>query len=515
MIGVEGVSVRFGPTIGLKNVTLHITPGTIHALAGENGSGKSTLLKVLSGVLPPSEGTVTFDGKPLNLVNVHDAIHHGIGIVFQELSLFPHLSGYSNIVIGTEPVKHGLIADKELRQRVGELLQQVHFPNMDLTKAVGLLSIAEQQMIEILKCLYRSPHVVLFDEPTASLTRREAVSLLKAIRQLRDAGYTIVFVSHHIDEIFELADTVSVLRDGSLVMTSPVSETDPNAVMAAMLGKTIQDFYPTRKNEASSTIVLSLREIQAEHLEPLNLNVFQGEVLGIAGAVGSGANIVAGIMAGWRRAKSGTIAVGGKEVRIQTPADALRHGIGYVPEDRRSESLLRGLSIAVNGTLPLVAASNSPLVASRLFLRSREERRRAEYMVEYLGVRPRMTTTAVDNLSGGNQQKVVIGRWLLHDVPCLVLNNPTKGIDVGAKHDVYRHVLELADSGHAIVFVSTYNDELLGVSDRIAIMYKGRLLGPFSRTELNDDRLLRLTMVGTSEDSAAHPLSSTGGQYGT
>lgn len=514
MIGVDNVSVRFGPTLVLKDVTLQIAPGTIHALAGENGSGKSTLLKVLGGVVPPAEGTVTMDDKPIVLNSVREAIDRRIGVVFQELSLFPHLSGFSNIGIGMEPVHGGFVNDRELRRQVMELMDRVQFPPIDLTRSVGMLPVAEQQMIEILKCLYRSPSVVLFDEPTASLTRRESSALMQAIKRLRDAGYTIAFVSHHLDEVFELADWVSVLRDGELVLSCAVSETDQDQVLQAMLGKTLSDFYPSRQDSPASAVALSLKQVTADRLEPVDLEVHEGEVLGIAGTVGSGANTVADLMAGWKPSTGGVISVRGSEVRIQSPADALRAGIGYVPEDRRAESLLPGLSVSANGTLPLMAMSQSPLVRGGIFLRKHEERRQAAHLVERLQVRPNSTTTAVDNLSGGNQQKVVIGRWLLRDVRCLVLNNPTKGVDVGAKHEVYQHILSLADSGHAIVFVSTYNAELLGVADRIAVMYKGKLLGPFLRSELNEERLLRLTMIG-SLDVAANPLSSEGGQYGT
>lgn len=510
MIGVEGVSVRFGPTIALDNVNLQIVPGTIHALAGENGSGKSTLLKIFGGVLTPTVGTVTLDGHPIAMKSVRDGLSHGIGVVFQELSLFPHLSGFSNIAIGNEPNDRGFVKQNELRKQVADLLERVRFPDVDLDKPVSELPIAEKQMIEILKCLYKSPRIILFDEPTASLTRRESVSLLKAIKQLRDAGYTIVFVSHHLDEVFELADAVTVLRDGQLVFTRTIGETRQGEVLAAMLGRKLEDFFPHRKNSPSSNVLLSFKNVQEERLDSVDLDVYEGEVLGIAGAVGSGANVLADIMAGWRSIRSGTILMRGKPIRIRNPANALKFGIGYVPEDRRGQGLLLGQSVSINGTLPLMAAPHSPLLSRGIFIRKRQEQRLSESMISHLGVRPRSTKIAIDNLSGGNQQKVVIGRWLLRDVLCLVLNNPTKGIDVGAKHDVYRHILSLADSRHGIVFVSSYNDELLGISDRIAVMYKGQLLGPFLRSELDDEKLLRLTMTGTMDEGSAHPL--TGGE---
>lgn len=513
MIGVRNVSVRFGPTVALKNVTMEISPGTIHALAGENGSGKSTLFKVLGGVIPPSEGTVTLNDHPVTLNTVRDGLRHGIGVVYQELSLFPHLSGYSNIAIGQETVNRGLVNDQAIRQKVHALVERVHFPSIDFSQPVGVLSIAEQQMIEILKCLYRSPEVILFDEPTASLTRRESASLLQAMRNLRDAGYTIAFVSHHLDEVFQLADAVSVLRDGELVLTRTVAQTTQEEVLSAMLGRTLQDFYPARHGKPSANVLLSLRQVWSSGLEPVTLDVYKGEILGIAGAVGSGANVLADVMAGRRPISGGHLAVEGKAVTLRRPADALRAGIGYVPEDRRAESLFHDLSVATNGTMPLVAAPRSPLVAGG-FLRRRAEHVHAERLVHHLGVRTASSRETIDSLSGGNQQKVIIGRWFLRDVPCLVLNNPTKGIDVGAKHEIYRYIHSLADSQHAVIFVSTYNDELLGVADRIAVMYQGRLLGPFQRTELDEERLLRLTIMGSEASGPNGALAQEGGQHG-
>lgn len=498
MIGVQDVSVHFGQTQALDHVSMEVVPGSIHALAGENGSGKSTLLKVLGGVIQPTAGHVMFNGRSIVLENVRAGLQYGIGIVFQELSLFPHLSGFANIVIGREPQRHGFLDERGARNQVQQLYQTVNFPNIDLTRPVGALSISEQQMVEILKCLYRSPQIILFDEPTASLPRGESQSLLHAIRNLRDAGYTIVFVSHHLDEVFDLADRVTVLRDGRVVLDTDVAEVNPEQVMASMLGRAFNEFYPARSGIMEERVFLSLRDVACEGLEPVNLDVHDGELLGIAGAIGSGASTLAELIAGRRLLRSGEIRLGGHAVKFRRPADALAKDIGYVPEDRRTEALLPNLPIAINATLPLVAQAHSSLVG-RGFLRYREEVRAARRMIDHMGVRARGPHQAVASLSGGNQQKVIIGRWFLRDVHCLVLNNPTKGIDVGAKHEIYRYINELADSHHAVICVSAYNNELLGIADRIVVFYKGRMLGPFERRELDEESLLRLTLIGTVE----------------
>ncbi len=513
MIGVQDVSVRFGQTQALDRVNVEVSAGSIHALAGENGSGKSTLLKVLGGVIQPSVGHVILNGQPIALDNVRDGLQYGIGIVFQELSLFPHLSGFSNIVIGREPQHRGLLDDKTARNRVRQLWESVNFPNIDLARPVGELPVSEQQMVEILKCLYRSPRIVLFDEPTASLPRGESESLLQAIRNLRAAGYTIVFVSHHLDEVFSLADTVTVLRDGHVVLDSAVADVNQEQVMVSMLGRTFNEFYPVRSGVMEDRVFISLNQVVCDGIEPVDLEVHDGEILGIAGAVGSGASTLAEMIAGRRPMRSGEMRVADHVVRFRRPADALVVGIGYVPEDRRTEALLPNLPISTNGTLPLVAQTPSPLVG-RGFLRFREERHAARRMVDHLGVRARNAQQVVASLSGGNQQKVIIGRWYLRDVHCLVLNNPTKGIDVGAKHEIYRYINELADSHHAVVCASAYNNELLGIADRIVVFYKGRMLGPFQRSELDEESLLRLTLVGTVDSGTLPSKGADGGQYG-
>jgi rhamnose transport system ATP-binding protein len=503
MIGVRDLTVEFGAVRALDGVSLDIAPGEVHALAGENGSGKSTLLKVLGGVQRPTAGTVVVDGRDVQLAGVSQAQALGVGMVFQELSLFPHLSGYANIAIGREKTRFGLLDTRDAKRQARTAMDRFGLSQIDLAAPVSALSVAEQQMIEVAKCLSRSPKIILFDEPTASLTRREAVPLLSLLRRLRDDGYTVVFVSHYLEEVFEVADRVTVLRDGQITLQEPITGLRREDVIAAMLGRGLTEFYPARQGHPGDEAYLSLAEVGCDGLAPVDLEVRRGEILGVVGTVGSGASRLAEVIGGLRRASSGRITIRGEQARLRGPADALRRGVAYVPEDRRAQALLQQLSIGTNITLPLLAASGSPLVRVG-FLRPRTERSMAAKAIGLAGVRAGDPRLPISVLSGGNQQKVALGRWFLRDVGCLVLNNPTQGIDVGSKEEVYRHINGLADSGHAVVFVSSYYPEVLGLADRIVALYEGRVAGVFDRGTVTEERLVDLTMVGRSTPVGTH-----------
>ena len=499
MIGVRDLSVRFGPVQALDDVSLDIKPGTVHALAGENGSGKTTLLKVMGGVQRPGRGTVVLDGKPVRFSSPVQAAKAGVGMVFQELSLFPHMSAMTNVFVGREPTSVGVVRQSKIVDQTSSLAARIGFPSFDLSKQVSELTVAEQQVVEILKCLAASPSIILFDEPTASLTRREAGPLLDTMRRLRDEGRTVVFVSHYLDELFEVADRVTVLRDGKITMDSAVDAVDPDEVLTAMLGRELRDFYPERQSRPSSEVRVRLGHALTRGLDPIDLDIHVGEVLGVAGTVGSGTALLADMLGGLRPVRAGQVLVDGRPVRLHNPGDALRAGIAYIPEDRRTDALLQDLSVATNVTLPLLAAPRSPLVTTTGVLRLGRIHRSATDAVRSMGVRPPNPYLPVSALSGGNQQKVVLGRWFLRDMPCLILNNPTKGIDVGSKAEIYRHIASLADSGRSVIFVSSYNPELLGVADRILVFFDRHIVGTYTRGDITERELLRATMLGAVE----------------
>lgn len=498
MIGVRNLSVRFGPVLALEEVNMEIRPGTIHALVGENGSGKSTLLNVLGGALAPSEGSVILDDNPVTFANTRQAAAAGVGLIFQELSLFPHLSGYSNIFIGNEPSRFGLIHDRRLREDADHLLNELGFPHIDLDLPVAALSVAEQQIVEILKCLSRKPKIVLFDEPTASLTQREIQPVLANMKRLRDLGFTVVFVSHYLEELFAVADRITILRDGRVVLDDDIANADHDRILSAMLGHKLTEFYPNRVNKPQHKIFIKLEAAMCDGVEPTSLEILEGEILGVAGAVGSGSAAFGEMLGGLRRLRGGVMHLNGDSYRPRSAAEALLCGVAYVPEDRRTEALLLDLSISTNMTLPMVASPKSPLVTTCGFLRQRLERDLVRQEVTHLNIRPGNTQLLARALSGGTQQKVVLGRWFLYDRPCLVLNNPTKGIDVGSKAEIYRYIASLADSGHTIILISNYNPELLGTSDRIVVFREGRLLKTFERGVATEDELLDMTIGGAT-----------------
>jgi rhamnose transport system ATP-binding protein len=502
MIGVRDLTVDFGAVRALDDVSLQIAPGEIHALAGENGSGKSTLLKVLGGVQRPTAGTVVLDGRDVQMGGVGAAQALGVGMVFQELSLFPHLSGYANIGVGREKTRLGLLDSRDAKRQARAAMERFGLSDIDLAAPVSALPMAEQQMIEVAKCLNRSPKIILFDEPTASLSRREAVPLLSLLRRLRDDGYTVVFVSHYLEEVFEIADRVTVLRDGRVTLHEPLAGLQREDVIAAMLGRGLTEFYPGREGSPREEVFLRLAGASCDGLSPIDLDIRRGEILGVVGTVGSGASRLAEVIGGLRRA-SGQITVAGTQARFRGPADALARGIAYVPEDRRSQALLQQLSIGTNITLPLLATPRNPLVRAG-FLRMRTERSMASKAIDLARVRAADPRLPVSALSGGNQQKVVLGRWFLRDVDCLVLNNPTQGIDVGSKEEVYRYINGLADSGHAIVFVSSYYPEVIALADRVVALYEGQVAGVFDRGTVTEERLVDLTMVGRSAPAGSH-----------
>lgn len=494
MIGVRNLTVHFGTVTALNGVDVDIRPGTIHALAGENGSGKSTLLKVLGGAQPPSEGSIVLDGTAVSFGSPVGAAGAGVGLIFQELSLFPHLSGYSNIAIGHEPSRFALVQTRKMRQHADALMRDLGFPPIDLSRSIADLTVAEQQVVEILKCLSRSPRIILFDEPTASLTQKEVVPVLASMRRLRDAGYTVVFVSHYLEEVFEVADRITVLRDGKVALDAEMNDVDRERVLGAMLGRTLTEFYPPRAGQCSNDVLVRLAGAACEGLEPLDLEIRKGEILGVAGAVGSGSAHLGELLGGVRRLSAGAMTMCGLRFAPRKAADALRAGIAFVPEDRRTDALLLDLSIATNMTLPLLASAGSSIVHAGGLLNLARERELVDREVAHMDVRPPAPRLPARSFSGGNQQKVVLGRWFLHDRPCLVLNNPTKGVDVGSKAEIYRLIGQLADTGHAIVIVSNYNPELLGTADRIVAFREGRLVASYEKGEATEQGLLNTTL---------------------
>lgn len=491
MLKLEDITKSFGATQALKGVTLEVDSGTIQAIAGENGSGKSTLMKVLAGVHQPDSGRVILDGKQVELSSPIIANQHGIATVFQELSLFPHLSGYANIMIGREKTKGPFLDKTAIRRKSDSIMAQAGFPKLNLSLPIGSLPTASQQLIEILKCLAKDPQVMILDEPTAAIRQEEVSQLFEIMLNLKSKGITILFISHHLEEVFEVADQVAVLRDGEQVLSEKIKNLDEAKIVNAMLGRRLDQFYPKRKKTSGNQVLLELRSACTDELDGVDLKIYQGEILGVGGVVGSGQSSLAELIAGVLPLKSGQMFLHNNPVRFRHVQDAIAKGVVYIPEDRRLEGFLPNLSIKTNLSLPIIAKKDCPFLTKVVkFIKRNKEENYAQEIVKRLRIKTSTLKAPVASLSGGTQQKVVVGKWIQMAGICLVLNDPTKGIDVGSKADLFESINELADLGMSIVFVSSHNPELLGMCDRIVVLSRGKIVSELQGEQATEEAII-------------------------
>ena len=464
------VQKSFGATRALKNVSFEVAPGEVHALIGENGAGKSTLMKILSGAYRPDAGQIELDGQPFVPANPLHARHGGIAMIYQELTLAPHLSVEENILLGEEPATFGWLNRPRRRELARQALAELHHENIPLSAPVNSRTIAEQQVVEIARALIGEPKVLIMDEPTSSLTQVDTENLFAVIDRLRQRGVSIVYISHFLEECKRVCNRYTVLRDGESVGTGEMTTADLNHIIRLMVGREISDIYP-RTPHSLGKPVLEFRAL-AGQTKPrsVSLTLREGEILGIAGLVGAGRTETVRACFGLDRVKSGTVLVQSREETHRTPAQRLANGIGLLSENRKEEGLMLNRSLADNLTI----TRYRPL--SHLgFINGRSQRQAAAEWMQRLDVRAQSPAQTVGELSGGNQQKVAIGRLLHHDAKILLLDEPTRGIDVGSKAQVYKLMGELAVQGKAIIFVSSYLPELLGVCDSIGVMCRGVL----------------------------------------
>jgi len=482
---MRGVSKRFGATQALDAVDLDVQQGEVHALLGENGSGKSTLMRVLAGAIPPDEGEMVLDGQPYRPRNPIDARRAGIAMIHQELSLCPDLSVAENVLLGLEDASQGVIRKGRTRQRAQEALARLGYPDLDVDLPVRRLPIAVRQIVEIARSVALGSKVVVLDEPTSSLTQEDAARLFSVVEVLRREGHAIVYISHFLDEIKRIGDRLTVLRDGRSVATRAVTETDADEMVSLMVGRRIDTMYP-RSSRTPGEEILRIEGLQGEKRPTrASLSLHRGEVLGIAGLNGSGRTELLRVIFGLDAIRSGRVRVGHHEGAAK-PARRWEEGLGLLSEDRKAEGLALGMTIADNLTLTaLDRLGRHGTVSPGRQLATGQE------WVSRLAVRCQGPTQAVGELSGGNQQKVALARLLFHGVDVLLLDEPTRGIDVGSKEQIYGLIDQAALEGKAVLMVSSYLPELLGVCDRIAVMHKG-VLGEAVRVEETDsERIIR------------------------
>ncbi|AUG75065.1 ribose transport system ATP-binding protein [Kitasatospora sp. MMS16-BH015] len=502
LLEAVGITKRFPGVRALDGVRLSLRPGEIHALLGENGAGKSTLVRVLAGVHRPDEGTMTLGGEPYHPGSAADAIGAGVQAVHQELNLLPNLTVAENLFLQHLPRRRGLLDRRELDRRAAELLAEVGLDVHPRTKAERL-GIAQLQLLEIARTLWQDCRVLILDEPTATLTPRETERLFLLLRRIAARGTAVLYISHHLAEVFELCDRMTVFRNGGYVTSKPLAETDPAEVIRLMVGRDLAQEYPAPHGGEPGAELLRVEELRPPGGHPVSFALRAGEVVGVAGLVGSGRTEAVRALFGADRAEDGRVLVKGALARIRSPRDAVRHGISLLTEDRKGQGLVLDLPLTANLTL-----SATHLVSRRGLLRRREEERLAHQAVDRLQVRTPGIRQPVRTLSGGNQQKVVLGRWLLADSEVLVVDEPTRGIDVGARFEIHQQLVDLAAAGKGLLVVSSDLPELMGVCDRILVFSRGRIAGEVARPEFDSSRLLTLAYSGYST-AAPHSKDDT------
>ncbi|MDZ7374845.1 MAG: sugar ABC transporter ATP-binding protein [candidate division KSB1 bacterium] len=487
LLQMRGISKRFPGVQALDRVDFDLEKGEVHALVGENGAGKSTLMKILAGALQKDEGEIVLEGKRVEIPNPIAARRLGISLIYQEFNLVPHLSVAENIFLGREPRrKSGLIDWNVLYQEAEKILSQLEV-DIDVRRRVRHLSVAEQQMVEIARAVSVRSKILGMDEPSATLTEHELRRLFDLIRSLVASGVSVIYISHRLEEIYEIADRVTILRDGQRVSTDRVSNLTREEIVRRMVGREISDEFPPRQVQPGEEVLRVERLTRKGKFTDVSFSVRAGEILGIAGLVGAGRTEVARAIFGADPLDHGKIFLGGQELHLRGPRDAIDAGIGLVAEDRKAQGLILGMSVLENMTLPSLDRF------SRWgFLDKASERRNAARFVDELRIRTPSLRQAVRNLSGGNQQKVVLAKWLLTHCRVMIFDEPTRGIDVGAKWEIYNLINALAERGVAIVMISSELPEILGMSDRILVMHEGRVAGELLRGEATQEKVMRL-----------------------
>ncbi len=465
ILEIRDVSKLFGTVAALKTMQLKVRAGRVHTILGENGAGKSTLMKILAGVHQPSGGTITLGGAPYAPKNPQDAVKAGLTIVFQELSLCNNLTVAENILATREPATAGFINDKALVRTAAALVSDLKLP-VHVEDKVGDLSIAQRQLVEIAKGLSVDAKVVILDEPTSSLSDSEAEILFEIIAKLKAKGVAVIYISHRMEEIMRLSDDITVVRDGTYITTREKSETTIEELIALMVGRDMNEIYPPRDvpaPPASAPSVLSVKGLtRPGEFENMNFEVRAGEILGFFGLIGSGRSEVMNTLFGVRQAASGTVEIDGKVVKIASAVDAIDHRIGFVTENRKEEGLVLSHSVETNISMVALDSYAGPFG----FLKRRAERKAAQVEVGRLVIKTASLETSAGALSGGNQQKIVLAKWLLTKPKILILDEPTRGVDVGAKFEIYKIIRQLAAEGTAILLVSSELPEVIGMSDR-------------------------------------------------
>jgi ribose transport system ATP-binding protein len=507
LLKMEGIEKSFPGVHALDNAHFELRAGEVHALVGENGAGKSTLMKILSGIYAKDAGSIIYQGNEVDIPNPRAAQHLGISMIHQELNLMNHLSLAQNVFVGREPrgLLRFMLDEGKINAQTQELFDSMHL-RLDPRTLAADLTVAKQQMVEIAKALSFNSQVLIMDEPTAALTESEIEELFRIIHQLRDKGVGIVYISHRLEELKQIADRITVMRDGHTVDTVDAATVTIDRIISMMVGRTIYESSPEVPEQPNQEIMLEVRGLnRGAAIKDVNFTLKRGEILGFAGLMGAGRTEVARAIFGADAIDSGEIYVKGAKATIRSPRDAVRYGIGYLSEDRKRYGLALGMDVQAN----IALASFEQFVGPLGVVDDSKTRKTADRYVDALAIKTPNIQQLVRNLSGGNQQKVVIGKWLAADTDILIFDEPTRGIDVGAKSEIYRLLNELAHSGKSIIMISSELPEILRMSHRIVVMCEGRITGELSAAEATQEGIMRLAtqrsvMVATDGNASAN-----------
>jgi ribose transport system ATP-binding protein len=483
---MKGIQKRFPGVLALNNVNLELKAGEVHALLGENGAGKSTLIKVLGGIYIAEEGEIYIEGKKVTINGVKAAQANGIAIIHQELVLVPYMTVAENIFLGREPMSGGFVNHKQMIREAQELLD-ANDMNIRADALVGSLTIAQQQMVEIVKAISYNSKILVMDEPTSSISDKEVDLLFETMRSLTAKGVGIIYISHKMSELEQICDRVTVMRDGEYVGTKVVSETSKDELIAMMVGRELTNYY-TRDFQEPGEVVLKCEHISdGKMAKDASFEVRKGEIVGFSGLVGAGRSEVMKCIFGLTKGYTGEVILEGKKVRFKTPVEALKNGIALVPEDRKLEGLYKVQSVRYNSTIEVLGD-----FIKGIFVNNEKEREITQKYIDLLSTKTPSQEQLIGNLSGGNQQKVIIGRWLATNPKILILDEPTRGVDVGAKSEIYAIMNQLVKEGMSIIMISSELPEIINMSDRVYVMNEGRITGCLDRTEVSQEAIMQL-----------------------
>lgn len=485
----------FGKVKVLQDVSFKIKPGEVHALLGENGAGKSTLMKILSGVHPNDGGEIKIDGQTVTIKDPNAAKELGIGIIHQEFSLAPDLTVAENIFLGNFKKSKGLVQWSEMNKQSAELIRSIGF-DINPKRTINRLSVAHQQVVEICKALAQDIKVLILDEPTAVLAPQDVKQLFSLLGNLKEQGVSIVYISHRLEEIFEIADAITVLKDGTVTGTVKPDKVTKDGLISLMIGRKLTAMFPERRARIGE-VILEVRNLSTkEKLKNVSFSLKSGEVIGLAGLVGSGRTEVSRAIFGADPKVDGEIILNGEIIKIKSPSDAVRKGIGLLPESRKEDGLVLSMSIRENISM----TNTKSFSRAGAVIQQKKEKSVTEDLIEKLRIKTTGTETLTENLSGGNQQKVVLAKWYHTDTKILILDEPTRGVDVGAKVEIYHLINELAEKGMGIIFISSELLEVIGVCDRVYVMDAGQIQGELKSKNLSEEKIMNLAVGGDGRE---------------